>query len=175
MASLRKTLSFDPNVFAVATGIEEHNRYGLDFIEATGWIKTESSPCPESLAASLMCHSRFAVITLCAKRFTLHFCYHAIREGLSMGIVNAGQLRCMTTSPMTCVDVVEDVVLFRTPNWHRKPVGNCRKISWRWLHPGKTEDLAWREGNVNRRLEHALVKGITAFIEEDTEEARTGR
>jgi len=162
---------FDPNVFAVATGIEEHNRYGLDFIEASGWIKQN---LPHALISGGISNVSFSFRGNNPVREAIHsvFLYHAIREGLSMGIVNAGQLAVYDELPAELRDVVEDVVLFRTPEATDNLLAIAEKYRGDGSTQAKTEDLSWREGNVNRRLEHALVKGITAFIEEDTEEAR---
>ena len=162
---------FDPNVFAVATGIEEHNRYGLDFIEASGWIKKN---LPHELISGGISNVSFSFRGNNPVREAIHsvFLYHAIREGLSMGIVNAGQLAVYDELPPELRDVVEDVVLFRTPEATDNLLAIAEKYRGDGSTQAKTEDLSWREGNVNRRLEHALVKGITAFIEEDTEEAR---
>jgi 5-methyltetrahydrofolate--homocysteine methyltransferase len=162
---------FDPNVFAVATGIEEHNRYGLDFIEASGWIKQN---LPHALISGGISNVSFSFRGNNPVREAIHsvFLYHAIREGLTMGIVNAGQLAVYDELPPELRDVVEDVVLFRTPEATDNLLAIAEKYRGDGSTQAKTEDLSWREGNVNRRLEHALVKGITAFIEEDTEEAR---
>jgi 5-methyltetrahydrofolate--homocysteine methyltransferase len=162
---------FDPNVFAVATGIEEHNRYGLDFIEASGWIKQN---LPHALISGGISNVSFSFRGNNPVREAIHsvFLYHAIREGLSMGIVNAGQLAVYDDLPEELRQVVEDVVLFRTPEGTDNLLAIADKYRGDGSTQAKTEDLTWREGNVNRRLEHALVKGITAFIEEDTEEAR---
>ncbi len=164
---------FDPNVFAVATGIEEHNRYGLDFIEASGWIKKN---LPQALISGGISNVSFSFRGNNPVREAIHsvFLYHAIREGLSMGIVNAGQLAVYDDLPKELRDVVEDVVLFRTPEGTENLLAIADKYRGDGSTQSKTEDLSWREGNVNRRLEHALVKGITTFIEEDTEEARQG-
>jgi len=162
---------FDPNVFAVATGIEEHNRYGLDFIEACSWIKTN---LPHALISGGISNVSFSFRGNNPVREAIHsvFLYHAIREGLTMGIVNAGQLAVYDELPEELRQVVEDVVLFRTPEGTENLLAIADKYRGDGSTQAKTEDLSWREGNVNRRLEHALVKGITAFIEEDTEEAR---
>ena len=162
---------FDPNVFAVATGIEEHNRYGLDFIEASGWIKQK---LPHALISGGISNVSFSFRGNNPVREAIHsvFLYHGIREGLSMGIVNAGQLAVYDDLPTELRDVVEDVVLFRTPEGTENLLAIADKYRGDGSTQAKTEDLSWREGNVNRRLEHALVKGITEFIEEDTEQAR---
>ena len=162
---------FDPNVFAVATGIEEHNRYGLDFIQACSWIKQN---LPHALISGGISNVSFSFRGNNPVREAIHsvFLFHAIREGLSMGIVNAGQLAVYDDLPEELRNVVEDVVLFRTPEGTENLLAIADKYRGDGSTQSKTEDLSWREGNVNRRLEHALVKGITAFIEEDTEEAR---
>tara|TARA_B110000046_G_scaffold185968_1_gene230901 strand:- start:5138 stop:8806 length:3669 start_codon:yes stop_codon:yes gene_type:complete len=162
---------FDPNVFAVATGIEEHNRYGLDFIEASSWIKQN---LPHALISGGISNVSFSFRGNNPVREAIHsvFLYHAIREGLSMGIVNAGQLAVYDDLPKELRQVVEDVVLFRTPAGTDNLLAIADKYRGDGSTQAKTEDLTWREGNVNRRLEHALVKGITEFIEQDTEEAR---
>ncbi len=162
---------FDPNVFAVATGIEEHNRYGLDFIQACSWIKQN---LPHALISGGISNVSFSFRGNNPVREAIHsvFLFHAIREGLSMGIVNAGQLAVYDDLPEELRNVVEDVVLFRTPEGTENLLAIADKYRGDGSTQSKTEDLSWREANVNRRLEHALVKGITAFIEEDTEEAR---
>jgi 5-methyltetrahydrofolate--homocysteine methyltransferase len=162
---------FDPNVFAVATGIEEHNRYGLDFIEASGWIKKN---LPHALISGGISNVSFSFRGNNPVREAIHsvFLYHAIREGLSMGIVNAGQLAVYDDLPEELRNVVEDVVLFRTTEGTENLLAIADKYRGDGTTQAKAEDLTWREGNVNRRLEYALVKGITAFIEEDAEEAR---
>ena len=162
---------FDPNVFAVATGIEEHNRYGLDFIQACTWIKAN---LPNALISGGISNVSFSFRGNNPVREAIHsvFLYHAIREGLSMGIVNAGQLAVYDDLAKELRDVVEDVVLFRSSEGTESLLAIADKYRGDGTTQSKTEDLSWREGNVNRRLEHALVKGITAFIEEDTEEAR---
>ena len=162
---------FDPNVFAVATGIDEHNRYGLDFIEASGWIKQN---LPHALISGGISNVSFSFRGNNPVREAIHsvFLYHAIRQGLSMGIVNAGQLAVYDDLPTELRDVVEDVVLFRTPEGTENLLAIADNYRGDGTTQTKTEDLSWRDASVNRRLEHALIKGITTFIEEDTEEAR---
>ena len=162
---------FDPNVFAVATGIDEHNRYGLDFIEASDWIKQN---LPHALISGGISNVSFSFRGNNPVREAIHsvFLYHAIRQGLSMGIVNAGQLAVYDDLPTELRDVVEDVVLFRTPEGTENLLAIADNYRGDGTTQTKTEDLSWRDASVNRRLEHALVKGITTFIEEDTEEAR---
>ena len=162
---------FDPNCFAVATGIEEHNRYGLDFIEACSWIKNN---LPHALISGGISNVSFSFRGNNPVREAIHsvFLYHAIREGLTMGIVNAGQLAVYDDLPEELRNVVEDVVLFRTSEGTEALLAIADKYRGDGSMQASAEDLSWRDGTVNRRLEHSLVKGITAYIEEDTEEAR---
>ena len=155
---------FDPNVFAVATGIEEHNRYGLDFIEACTWIKQN---LPYALISGGISNVSFSFRGNNPVREAIHsvFLYHAIREGLSMGIVNAGQLAVYDDLPEELRNVVEDVVLFRTSEGTENLLAIADKYRGDGSSQASVEDLSWRDGNVNRRLEHSLVKGITAYID----------
>jgi 5-methyltetrahydrofolate--homocysteine methyltransferase len=163
---------FDPNIFAVATGIEEHNNYAVDFIEATREIK---QTLPHALISGGVSNVSFSFRGNNPVREAIHavFLYHAIKAGMDMGIVNAAQLAVYDDLPEDLRNVVEDVVLNRDPDAGERLV----EIAPRFIGDGsmgaeKKEDLAWREWPVNKRLEHALVKGITEFIEEDTEAAR---
>lgn len=162
---------FDPNVFAVATGIEEHNRYGLDFIEACGWIKQN---LPHALISGGISNVSFSFRGNNPVREAIHsvFLYHAIRQGLSMGIVNAGQLAVYDQLPAELRQVVEDVVLYRGDNATENLLAIADQYRGDGTNQSKAEDLEWRNQDVNQRLEHGLVKGITTYIEEDTEEAR---
>ena len=162
---------FDPNVFAVATGIEEHNRYGLDFIEACAWIKQN---LPQAMISGGISNVSFSFRGNNPVREAIHsaFLFHAIREGLTMGIVNAGQLAVYDDLPEELRKVVEDVVLFRDSNGTESLLAIADKYRGDGSKQASVEDLSWREATVNRRLEHSLVKGITAYVEEDTEEAR---
>ena len=162
---------FDPNVFAVATGIEEHNRYGLDFIEATSWIKEH---LPHALVSGGISNVSFSFRGNNPVREAIHsvFLYHAIGKGLSMGIVNAGQLAVYDELPQQLRDVVEDVVLYRNEDATENLLAIANNYRGDGTSQKRTEDLSWRQENVSRRLEHALIKGITSFIVEDTEEAR---
>ena len=143
----------------------------MDFIEATGWIKQN---LPHALVSGGISNVSFSFRGNNPVREAIHsaFLFHAIREGLTMGIVNAGQLAVYDELPPALRDAVEDVVLYR----NEQATDNLLAIANDYRGDGqtkaKTEDLSWREANVNRRLEHALIKGITAYIEEDTEEAR---
>ncbi|MEZ5528959.1 MAG: methionine synthase [Porticoccaceae bacterium] len=161
---------FDPNVFAVATGIDEHNNYAVDFIEAARWIKTN---LPNALISGGISNVSFSFRGNNPVREAIHsvFLYHAIRAGLSMGIVNAGQLAVYSDLPEELRGRVEDVIL----NRHSDATENLLSIAEKYRGDGteeKKEDLEWRSWPVAKRLEHALVKGITSYIEEDTEAAR---
>ncbi|MBP7685815.1 MAG: methionine synthase, partial [Deltaproteobacteria bacterium] len=161
---------FDPNVFAVATGIEEHNRYAIDFIEATKQIK---QVCPGARISGGISNLSFSFRGNDKVREAMHsaFLYRAIAAGMDMGIVNAGQLEVYEEIPKELRDAVEDVLFDRRPDATERLVTLAETVKG----AGKTqvEDLAWRDADVRDRLRHALVKGITDFIEVDTEEART--
>jgi 5-methyltetrahydrofolate--homocysteine methyltransferase len=161
---------FDPNVFAVATGIDEHNNYGVDFIEACAYIRRE---LPYAKISGGISNVSFSFRGNNPVREAIHavFLYHAIRNGLTMGIVNAGQLAIYEDIPPELRDAVEDVIL------NRRNDGTERLLDIAGKYAGDgakkvEEDLEWRSWPVGKRLEHALVKGISTFIEEDTEAAR---
>ncbi len=160
---------FDPNIFAIATGIEEHNNYAVDFIEATAWIRKH---LPYAKISGGVSNVSFSFRGNEPMREAIHtvFLYHAIKAGMNMGIVNAGQLGVYDEIPKELRDAVEDVVLNRHPDAGEKLV----KIAETVKGGGKeqVEDLEWRKGTVQERLTHALVRGITTFIVDDTEEAR---
>ena len=164
---------FDPNIFAVATGIEEHDNYGVDFIEATRAIKQS---LPYALISGGVSNVSFSFRGNNTVREAIHavFLYHAIRAGLSMGIVNAGQLAIYEDIPLDLREAIEAVIL----NHHDgSGTEKLLELAEKYKSDGstsetKTEDLQWRSLPVNKRLEHALVKGITDYIDEDTEEAR---
>jgi 5-methyltetrahydrofolate--homocysteine methyltransferase len=162
---------FDPNVFAIATGIEEHNSYGVDFIEATRQIK---QTLPHALISGGISNVSFSFRGNNPVREAIHavFLYHAIRAGLDMGIVNAGQLAIYDELPGELRERVEDVVLNRRADATERLLEIAGRYRGDGSGPEKKEDLAWRSWPVGKRLEHALVKGITEFIEEDTELAR---
>ena len=165
---------FDPNVFAVATGIEEHNNYAQDFIQACDWI---TQNLPGALISGGISNVSFSFRGNNTVREAIHsvFLYHAIRAGLSMGIVNAGQLAVYDDLPGELKEAVEDVILNRPPANGGDATENLLAIAEKYRSDGQKaskQDLAWRELPVTKRLEHALVKGITSFIIEDTEEAR---
>jgi 5-methyltetrahydrofolate--homocysteine methyltransferase len=162
---------FDPNVFAVATGIEEHNNYAVDCIEATRWIKQN---LPGTLISGGISNVSFSFRRNNPVREAIHsvFLLHAIKAGLSMGIVNAGQLAVYSDLPDELRDKVEDVILNRHPDSTEQLVDIAEKYRGDGSTEEKKEDLEWRSWPVEKRLEHALVKGITTFIIEDTEAAR---
>ncbi|WJI14101.1 methionine synthase [Pseudoxanthomonas winnipegensis] len=161
---------FDPNIFAVATGIEEHDNYAVDFIEATRIIKDTLPHCHVSGGVSNVSFSFRGNETV---RAAIHsvFLYHAIRAGMDMGIVNAGALPIYDDLDPELRERVEDVIL------NRRKDGTERLLEIAERYKGKkgekrVEDLAWREKSVRDRLAHALVNGIDAYVEADTEEAR---
>ena len=166
-------LVFDPNVFAIATGIDEHNNYAVDFINATRWIKEH---LPHAKVSGGISNVSFSFRGNDAVREAIHtvFLYHAIRAGLSMGIVNAGQLGVYDEIEPGLRERVEDVVLNRRAPGGENPTERLVTFAETVKSQGKvnTEDLTWRKGTVEARLSHALVKGITSHIIEDTEEAR---
>ncbi|MEH6529179.1 MAG: methionine synthase [Porticoccus sp.] len=162
---------FDPNVFAVATGIDEHNNYAMDFIEGARWIKQN---LPGALISGGISNVSFSFRGNNPVREAIHsvFLFHAIQAGLSMGIVNAGQLAVYSDLSEELREKVEDVIL----NRHQQGTENLVEIAEKYRGDGSTEDrkvdLEWRSWPVAKRLEHALVKGITTYIEEDTEAVR---
>ena len=161
---------FDPNIFAVATGIDEHNNYAVDFIEATARIK---ETLPYAKVSGGVSNISFSFRGNEPVREAMHsvFLYHAITAGMDMGIVNAGQLAIYDEIDPALRDPVEDVILNRTP----EATENLLTVAERYRgEKGKAreEDLSWRDASVEERLRHALVKGITDYIIKDTEEAR---
>ena len=162
---------FDPNVFAVATGIEEHNNYGVDFIEGCRWIREN---LPHVGLSGGISNVSFSFRGNNPLREAIHsvFLFYAIKAGLNMGIVNAGQLAVYDDLPAELRNAVEDVILNRDPEATERLLALAEKYRGDGSGAEKKEDLAWREWPVQKRLEHSLVKGITAFIEEDTEAAR---
>jgi len=161
---------FDPNIFAIATGIEEHNNYAVDFINAARWIREN---LPHASISGGVSNVSFSFRGNDAVREAIHsvFLYHAIKAGMNMGIVNPGQLVIYDEIDPELKELVEDVVL------NRRADGTDRllEIAERYRSKGgktQEEDLAWREWPVEKRLEHALVKGITSYILDDTEACR---
>ena len=166
---------FDPNVFAVATGIEEHDNYGVDFIEATREI---IRTLPHVHISGGVSNLSFSFRGNEPVREAMHavFLYHAIQAGMDMGIVNAGQLAVYDAIDPELREACEDVVLNRAPKAGGTATERMLEIAERYRGTGgreaKEKDLSWRELPVEKRLEHALVNGITEYIDADTEEAR---
>ena len=162
---------FDPNIFAVATGIEEHNNYAVDFIEATRYIKAE---LPGALVSGGVSNVSFSFRGNDAVREAIHsvFLYHAIRAGMDMGIVNAGQLAVYDNLPPDLREAVEDVILNRREDATERLLQMAETYRGSGAGEARVEDLSWRQQPVAKRLEYALVKGINTWVVEDAEEAR---
>ncbi len=162
---------FDPNIFAVATGIEEHNRYGLDFIEATAAIKRSMPAVSISGGVS---NVSFSFRGNEPVREAMHsvFLYHAIRAGLTMGIVNAGQLAIYEDIPAELRERVEDVILARRDDATERLLETAQQFKGGSASAKRGDDLEWRKLPVSERLQHALIKGMDEFVLADTEEAR---
>jgi 5-methyltetrahydrofolate--homocysteine methyltransferase len=160
---------FDANIFAVATGIEEHNEYAINFIEATRQIKER---CPGALVSGGVSNLSFSFRGNNRVREAMHsaFLYHAIAAGMDMGIVNAGQLEVYQEIPEELLEHVEDVLFNRREDATERLVSLAETVKGK----GKRtkHDLSWREATVEKRLEYALVNGVVEFVVEDTEEAR---
>jgi 5-methyltetrahydrofolate--homocysteine methyltransferase len=162
---------FDPNIFAIATGIEEHNAYGRDFIEATAAIRER---CPHAMISGGVSNVSFSFRGNEPVREAMHsvFLYHAIRAGMSMGIVNAGQLAIYEQIDPELRERCEDVILNRRADATERLLEVAQRYKGE-AGQRKVEDLAWRSWPVAKRLEHALVRGIDEYVIEDTEEARS--
>ncbi len=162
---------FDPNIFAVATGIEEHATYGVDFIEATKAIRAQ---LPFAKVSGGVSNISFSFRGNDPVREAIHtaFLFHAVKAGMTMGIVNAGQLGVYEEIPKDLLERVEDVILNRRPDSTERLVTFAE--SYKAEGKVNVEDLSWRKAPVAERLKHALVKGINQYIVEDTEEARVG-
>ncbi len=161
---------FDPNIFAIATGMEEHNNYGVDFIEATRWIRKN---LPHVHISGGVSNLSFSFRGNERVREAMHsvFLYHAIAAGMDMGIVNAGQMAVYDDLDAELREACEDVVLNKRPDASERLLALADKFRGKG-QDAKVVDLAWRERPVEKRLSHALVHGITDFVETDTEEAR---
>jgi 5-methyltetrahydrofolate--homocysteine methyltransferase len=162
---------FDPNIFAVATGIEEHNGYGLAYIEATRRIRAD---LPHVHVSGGVSNLSFSFRGNEPVREAMHavFLYHAIQAGMDMGIVNAGQLAVYETIDPELRDASEDVVLNRRPDATERLLAVAERYRGASGKEAKAQDLSWREQAVDKRIAHALVNGLTDYIEADTEEAR---
>jgi 5-methyltetrahydrofolate--homocysteine methyltransferase len=162
---------FDPNVFAVATGIEEHDNYGVDFIEATRTIRQEMPLVHISGGVSNLSFS-FRGNEPVREAMHAVFLYHAIQAGMDMGIVNAGQLAVYESIDPDLREACEDVVLNRRKDGTERLLEIAERYRGTGEAKARTQDMSWREWPVAKRLEHALVNGITEFIDVDTQEAR---
>jgi 5-methyltetrahydrofolate--homocysteine methyltransferase len=160
---------FDPNILTVATGIEEHNNYAVDFIEAARWIK---ATLPHAKVSGGVSNISFSFRGQNVVREAMHsaFLYRAIQAGLDMAIVNAGQLAVYEEIPKDLLNLVEDVLLNRRADSTERLLAFTETVKAK--EKGQVEEDAWRKGTLEERLTHALVKGVTDFIEQDTEEAR---
>ncbi|MCK5769983.1 methionine synthase, partial [Algiphilus sp.] len=165
---------FDPNIFAVATGIEEHANYGVDFIEACRWIKEN---CPHAHISGGVSNISFSFRGNNKVREAIHsvFLYHATRAGMDMGIVNAGQLTVYEDIEEELRDAIEDVILNRKDDPQdatEKLLELAEKYKGDASEADQGDRLAWRENDARERIKHALIKGIDQYVEEDTEELR---
>jgi 5-methyltetrahydrofolate--homocysteine methyltransferase len=160
---------FDPNIFAVATGIEEHRRYAVDYFEAARWIKEN---LPGALVSGGVSNVSFSFRGNNPVREAMHsaFLFHGTRAGMDMGIVNAGQLEVYSDIDPELLERVEDVLLDRRDDATDRLIEFAETVTGGGRK--REEDLSWREGSVEERLAHALVRGITSFVEDDAEEAR---
>ena len=160
---------FDPNIFAIATGIEEHSNYGIDFIQATRWIREN---LPHARVSGGLSNISFSFRGNNPVREAIHtaFLYHAIQAGLTMAIVNAGQIGVYDEIPKDLLQHVEDIIFNRRPDAAERMVRFAETVKGQ--AKVDTQDLEWRKASVEERLSHALVKGIADYIVEDTEEAR---
>ena len=160
---------FDPNVLTVATGIEEHNNYAVDFIRTTKWIKEN---LPFARVSGGISNVSFSFRGNNVVREAMHsaFLYHAIKAGLDMGIVNPGMLAVYEEIPKDLLELVEDVLLNRRPDATERLVKFAETIKQK--DEVEVAEEEWRKGTVEERLSHALVKGIVEYIDKDTEEAR---
>jgi 5-methyltetrahydrofolate--homocysteine methyltransferase len=160
---------FDPNILTVATGMEEHNGYAVDFIEATRWIKKN---LPHAKVSGGVSNISFSFRGNNVVREAMHaaFLYHAIKAGMDMGIVNAGMLEVYEEIPKELLELVEDVLLNRRPDATERLVRFADSVKQK--EKGAVEEDQWRKGTVEERLSHALVKGIVEYIDQDVEEAR---
>ena len=162
---------FDPNIFPIATGIEDHDNYAVDFFAATKWIKDN---LPGAKVSGGLSNVSFSFRGNDIVREAMHsvFLYHGINAGLDMAIVNAGMLTVYDDIPKDLLEYVEDVVLNRRPDAGERLVDFAESLKGQSVEAKETDKLKWREGELQDRITHALVKGISEFIEGDVEEAR---
>lgn len=162
---------FDPNILTVATGLEEHNNYAVDFINATKWIKEN---LPLTKVSGGVSNISFSFRGNNVVREAMHsvFLYHAIRAGLDMGIVNAGMLEVYEEIPKDLLELVEDVILNRREDATERLINFAEQVKGKGKEAQVKEELEWRKTSVEERLSHSLVKGIIDFLDDDVEEAR---
>ena len=162
---------FDPNIFPIATGISDHDNYAVDFFAATKWIKEN---LPGAKVSGGLSNVSFSFRGNDAVREAMHsvFLYHAIKNGFDMAIVNAGMLTVYDDIPKDLLERVEDVVLNRRPDAGERLVDFAEQVKGQGAEVKESDKLKWREGELQERITHALVKGIAEFVEEDVEEAR---
>jgi len=160
---------FDPNILTVATGIEEHNNYAVDFFKATKWIKENLPNAKVSGGVSNVSFS-FRGNNIIREAMHSAFLFHAIKNGLDMGIVNAGMIEVYEEIPKNILKAVEDVLLNRDSNATERLLSVAERVSGKSKE--RKEDLEWRKRNTNERLSYSLVKGVISYLEEDVEEAR---
>lgn len=165
-----KEIIFDPNILTIATGMDEHNNYAIDFIEATKWIKNN---LPYAKVSGGISNLSFSFRGNDIVREAMHsvFLYYAIQAGLDMGIVNAGQLAIYEDIPLELKNLVEDVILNRRADATERLIEYAEKIKNQNRIEKEIAELEWRKSSVEERLKYALIKGIVDYIEEDTEEA----
>ena len=164
-----RDIIFDPNVLTVATGMEEHNNYAKDFIDAVGEIKKQ---CPGALTSGGISNVSFSFRGNNVVREAMHssFLFHAINNGLDMGIVNAGMIEVYEEIDPELLEKVEDVLLNRHPDATEALLEFSASVKGEGKK-AQGEDLSWREDSIEERISHSLIKGINKFIEEDTQEA----
>ena len=162
---------FDPNIFPIATGIADHDNYAVDFFAATQWIKAN---LPGAKVSGGLSNVSFSFRGNDTVREAMHsvFLYHAIKDGMDMAIVNAGMLTIYDDIPKDLLEHVEDVVLNRRPDAGERLVDFAEQVKGQGKEVKDSDKFKWREDDLQTRITHALVKGITEFIEEDAEEAR---
>ncbi|MFT5641200.1 MAG: 5-methyltetrahydrofolate--homocysteine methyltransferase [Cyclobacteriaceae bacterium] len=167
----KEDIIFDPNIFPVATGIDEHNNYAVDFFNATKWIKENLPGAKVSGGVSNVSFS-FRGNNIVREAMHSAFLYHAIQAGMDMGIVNAGLIEVYDEIPKDLLQHVEDVLLNRRDDATERLLAYAENV--KGSGKVKEQDLSWREGTVQERLKHALIKGVVDFVIDDTEEARLG-
>ncbi len=162
---------FDPNILTVATGLEEHNNYAVDFIKATKWIKEN---LPKAKVSGGVSNISFSFRGNNVVREAMHsvFLYHAIRAGLDMGIVNAGMLEVYEEIPKDLLELVEDVILNRREDATERLITFAEQVKGKGKEGQAKEELEWRKTSVEERLSHSLIKGIIDHLDDDVEEAR---